>query len=58
MYEIGILVIYVQDILEHAEDETRDGENLGKGTETEWTGEGDEEGNSQHSKKYPPFFTP
>jgi hypothetical protein len=38
MYEIGILVIYVQGILEHTKDETWDGENLGKGTETERTG--------------------
>ena len=58
MYEIGILVIYVQGILEHTEDETRDGENLGKGTEPEWTRESDEEGNCQHGEKYPPFLAP
>ena len=47
MYEIGILVIYVQGILEHTEDEAWDGENLGKGTEPEWTRESDEKSKGQ-----------
>ena len=58
MDEIGILVIHVEEVLEHTEYKSWNSKNLGKGTETEWTGEGDEEGNCQHSKKYPPLFTP
>ncbi len=58
MNEIGILVIYVQNILQHTENEARDGKNLGKGTEPELAGESDEEGNCQHSKKNPPFLAP
>ena len=43
MDEIGILVIHVEEVLEHTEDKTRDGENLGEGTISQWAGESDEE---------------
>jgi hypothetical protein len=33
MYEIGIFVIYMEEIFEHAENKTRDGQYLAKGTE-------------------------
>ena len=36
--EIRVLTVYVKQILEHAEDKARDGEDLGKGSETEWAG--------------------
>lgn len=43
MDEIGILVIYVEEVLEHAEYESRNSKNPGEGSITQWAGEGDEE---------------
>ena len=34
--KISIFAVDVEEVLEHAEDKTRDSENLGEGTETEW----------------------
>ena len=45
--KISIFAVDVEEVLEHAEDKARDGENLGKGPETELAGESDEKRNSQ-----------
>ena len=34
--KVGVLPVDVEEVLEHAEDKARDGEDLGEGTETEW----------------------
>ena len=38
MDEIGILAIEVEKVLEHAKNQSWDGENFGKRLEAEWTG--------------------
>ena len=43
--EVCILPIHVEDVLEHAEDKSRDGENLVEGTKTELARQGYKEGN-------------
>ena len=58
MDEIGILVVYVKEILKHTKNQAGDGKNLGKRAETELAGKGDKQSCSQKSKEYPPFFTP
>ena len=45
--KISIFAVDVEEVLEHAEDKARDGENLGKWPETELAGESDEKRNSQ-----------
>ena len=42
MDEVGILVVNMQDILHHTQNQTGNSENLTEGTETERTGDGDE----------------
>lgn len=58
MNKVRILTIYMEEILKHSKDETWNSKYLSKGTDTELFGDGDEESNSQHSEKYPPFFAP
>ena len=41
--EVCILAIHVEDVFEHSEDESRDGEDFGKGSKTELVGEGNKE---------------
>ena len=41
--EISVLAIYVEEVLEHTQNQSWDGEDLGKGLETELAGEGNEE---------------
>jgi len=43
MDEICILMIHVEEILEHTEDKSRNSKNPGEGTISQWAGEGDEE---------------
>lgn len=43
MDEIGILVIHVEEVLEHAEYKSWNSKNPGEGTISQWAGEGDEE---------------
>ena len=43
MDEVCILAIHVEDVFEHTKDKSWDGENLGKGLETELAGEGNEQ---------------
>ncbi len=43
MDEIGILSVYMQDILEHPQHEPGDGEDFCKGAEPQLSGNGDEE---------------
>lgn len=40
MDEIGILSVYMQDVLEHPQYEPGNGKYLGKGTETQLTWQG------------------
>lgn len=42
MNEVRILTVEVEDVLEHAEDETGDGENFAKGAKAELAGDGNE----------------
>ena len=41
--EISVFSVYVQQVFEHAEDESTDGEDLGKGPKAELAGEGNKE---------------
>lgn len=43
MYEVGILAVDVKDVLQHAEHQSRDGENLRERTEADLAGDSDEE---------------
>ena len=56
--EVCILSVHVEKVFKHTEDKAWDGEDLGKGMETELRGEGNEERNCQQGKKYPPLLTP
>ena len=56
--EIGIFAVYLEEVLEHAKHEARDGQHLSKGSESELAWYSYEQCDSQHSKEYPPFFAP
>ena len=58
MDEVGVLVVDVEDILKHAENQTRDCKNFFKGIEANFLGYGDKKGNSKDGKEYPPFVAP
>jgi len=46
MYEVGILAVDVKDILQHAEYQSWDGENLRERTEANLAGDSDKEGHA------------
>ena len=58
MDEIGILSVYMQDVLEHPQYEPGNGKYLGKGTETQLTWQGYEQCDRQGGKEEPPLLTP
>jgi hypothetical protein len=41
--EVGILVVHVQDILQHSQYQAWDGKDLGEGAETQWGRDGNEQ---------------
>jgi hypothetical protein len=56
--EVGVFVIDMQDVSQHAQHQSGDGKDLAEGAETKRTGDGNEERHSQTAEENPPLDTP
>ena len=58
MDEVRVLMVYMKDVLNHAQYQSRNSERLAEGTDTQGGWNSNEERYGQTGEEYPPLFTP